>query len=327
MWNNLAFAQITLYNNLKYHDSRLSVCQITKNSSAVISLDATASVINHLIDKLSSAAGWLVTHDTPKRIAQNQYISEISASNLDPLLKASLISNAKRDIKHYRNQSAVVSAAEYHLLPNSRPQDVQDEWVDIFMDKVRFVSTEELQTIWARILAEECNSPGAIPLHLLSILSVLSKHLAESFLTLCGFTFFIDNKVYPFIDIHHKDFYSKYNLTFEDIQDLAAIGLINIDTRGYSITFHDDGVYPSGFDLYIDNKPFKCKAIAPAELNVGHVIFTHSGRALYKILSPTVPEEFTDFCLEYWRQMGHLINASIIPADEAKTAAEPATND
>lgn len=57
---------------------------------------ALGGVITALLDKLSHAVGWYANHDTPNRVAINTYIAEIQNSNIDPLIKAARISNAKR---------------------------------------------------------------------------------------------------------------------------------------------------------------------------------------------------------------------------------------
>ena len=53
----------------------------------LISFDGLADVANNLINKLSSAVGWIATHNTPNRIAIETYIGDIQNSSLTPLLK------------------------------------------------------------------------------------------------------------------------------------------------------------------------------------------------------------------------------------------------
>lgn len=72
---------------------------------------ALGGVITALLDKLSHAVGWCANHDTPNRVAINTYIAEIQNSNIDPLIKAARISNAKKIIREYCNQENIVSIA------------------------------------------------------------------------------------------------------------------------------------------------------------------------------------------------------------------------
>lgn len=157
------------------------------NKFSLINFDGASDVLNNLINKVSGAVGWVVTHDTPKRIAQRTYIEEIQKMDIPPLEKAALISNAKKAIKDYKSQTRVLCIAAQNLRDDAKPQDIDDDWISEFMDKVRNISDEEFQLIWARILAGEANNPGSFSLRTLEKLKELSKeeamcfmHIAES---------------------------------------------------------------------------------------------------------------------------------------------------
>lgn len=64
---------------------------------SLVSFEGAADVLNNLINKISDAVGWGGTHSTPQREAVSTYIQEIQNSNYDPLTKAALISNAKKN--------------------------------------------------------------------------------------------------------------------------------------------------------------------------------------------------------------------------------------
>ena len=89
-----------------------------------ISFDGLAEVANNVLNKLSDAVGWVANHDTPRRIATSTYIQEIQNGNYDPLVKAALISNAKKSIKEYCNQTNVVGIALQSIKPTAKPNDV-----------------------------------------------------------------------------------------------------------------------------------------------------------------------------------------------------------
>ena len=79
---------------------------------SLISFDGFSDVANNLIDKISNAVGWVVSHDTPKKIAVDTYIKDIQESNFDAITKASLISRAKKTIKEYCNQRDIVLVSQ-----------------------------------------------------------------------------------------------------------------------------------------------------------------------------------------------------------------------
>lgn len=150
---------------------------------SLINIDGNGlkDVLIDLNDKLATAVGWIANKETPEKIAINTYIKEIQEKNYDPVTKAALISNAKKIIKGYCNQSNIVEIARSSLQNNADPQKLEDDWLARFMDKAQLVSSEEFQWIWGKILARECNEPGSIPPALLYTLEKwigrMQKHL------------------------------------------------------------------------------------------------------------------------------------------------------
>lgn len=123
------------------------------NSYSLINTDALGNLGCLLIEKISQAVGWIATHNTPNRIAIQNYIEDIQNSDLDPLIKAVKISHAKRDIKDYCNQSKIVFDAISQLNSTADPSKIDDDWLALFIDKARLVNSESLQIIWSRVLA------------------------------------------------------------------------------------------------------------------------------------------------------------------------------
>ena len=133
------------------------------NKYSILDIDGAADVANNLLDKLGTAVGWGVNRETPERIAIATYIEDIKNSDYDSLLKAALISQAKKTIKEYCNQKDVVGFAINELREGANPQKVDDDWIALFMDQARLISDEVFQSIWGKILAEECNDNNSIP--------------------------------------------------------------------------------------------------------------------------------------------------------------------
>lgn len=96
------------------------------NKYSILDIDGVADVANNLLDKLGSAAGWVVNREMPERTAIATYIEDIKNSDYDPLLKAALISKAKKTIKEYCNQKDVVGFAINRLREGSNPQEIFD---------------------------------------------------------------------------------------------------------------------------------------------------------------------------------------------------------
>ena len=68
---------------------------------------------------------------------------------------------------------------------------MEDDWVTNFFDKSRIVSDEEMQSIWAKVLAGEANAPGSYSKRTVNLLGDLDTRDAELFQSLCRFGWFV----------------------------------------------------------------------------------------------------------------------------------------
>ena len=273
---------------------------------SLISFDGASDVINNLIDKLASAASWVVMNETPSRTAVDTYIKEIQESDLAPLTKAALISNAKKTIKEYCNQKDIVSIAVQSLLPSAQPQNVDPDWLAQFMDKGRLVSDEQFQILWGNILAEECNQPGSVPKSLLHIMEQMDKDMAMSFMKVAAVSVcFEENEVAEYSPIVRGDSTSSLResvgVSYDELVNLQSIGLIETNF----------GVLDTGFFATAKTEPVKIRYFdeefqLPAgrkSFGVGKVIYTKAGQALCHAVRPQKIDGFFEKrCVPYWEK-------------------------
>lgn len=98
------------------------------------------------------------------------------------------------------------------------------DWYMRFYDIVGNISDEEMQVLWARILAGEIHRKGTYSLQLLDILKNFTQKQAELFNRVCSHCFISGDNVYIPNDNEYLQF---ANITYRDILDLDALGLIN----------------------------------------------------------------------------------------------------
>ena len=162
-------------------------------------------------------------------------------------------------------------------------RNVEEDWFSFFFDKVRLVSDDMAQTMWARILAGEVNEPGKFQRSLLHTLSIMSNAQARSFSVLASFCF-RDYKnfelVHPLLFVSaHVEMYRKYGVERSALLELENLGLIHCDFREEYI-FLNKKVFSYGnkvIEVFGDiNNGKKIKA--------GNVRFTADGQALYGIV-------------------------------------------
>lgn len=259
------------------------------------------TVAGKLLDKISSAAAWCVTHDTPQKISIEVMVEEIKKSNLSILEKAAYISNANKILKEYINQHDVVKEGMKYLSDKAEPEKVDDDWIALFMDKARLVSDKEFQKIWGKILAEECNYPGQLSKQLLHIVSMMDRQDAQAFTNICRFSLVIDcddedtrKYKYPlFLNSRLDDYYFQYGINLDNLRSLESYGLIeriqdhNLNTCYVLDTEHDvKGVsyYGHRYDFHADEK----------EVFQGDLILKKPGRELCKVIEVEAVNDFWD---------------------------------
>ena len=70
---------------------------------------------------------------------------------------------------------------------DASPEDMEDDWIRNLLGKCRIVSDQDMQELWARILAGEANEPGSVSRRTVNLVADLDKRDAESFMAVCRF--------------------------------------------------------------------------------------------------------------------------------------------
>lgn len=276
---------------------------------SLVSFDGAADIINNLINKISDATGWIATHSTPRREAINTYIQEIQDSNYDPTTKAALISNAKKIIREYTNQSEIIKNAVNALKPSAHPQLVDETWLSVFCDKARLVFDTDFQLIWGNILAEECNVPNSIPKGLLHILEQMDKEDASKFSKVCSVSVrFADGKDFsntPVILRGDKSvFYDDIGLTLDTLLDLKAIGLIEYEPSSSAFSESPYRISATGPEIYYFDETYLLPK-GETTFDTGCVVYTRSGAALCRAITvEKIDGFFQKYCIPLWKNKG-----------------------
>lgn len=188
------------------------------------------------IDKL---AGYMFPWAGNRKRAYDMYIKAIEN---DPMLseyeKAVRIANSKKDFRLLKNQHNIIAVALSEAKPNTVFSDyskVNIQWIDQFFSKARYISDEEAQKLWGKILAREFEEPGSISYQLIRILSELTPEMAEAFTKLCGMCITMIGERYngTFGEPYKTLFFVenigtslKSYITVSDLESLEAIGLL-----------------------------------------------------------------------------------------------------
>ena len=276
-----------------------------------------------LIEKISDATGVLYEPTRIARRANAEAKAAIIQAEADVEVAGIRERAAQRfvneQIRHQANMEAIIEKASSRIEEDASPEDMADDWLLNFFDKSRMVSDDEMQEIWAHVLAGEANFPGAYSRKAVNILSELDKSDAELFNTLCRFRLITIRHLsitapglppYPrsrfntpsnppclaIIDAQHP-IYSEQGIDYESLLHLEGLGLITTIPLGYSSI-------PSGKLTYVcENRHLILSS--PGPIPMGMAKFTSAGAQLSELCFPVkTPSGFADYLTEVWQSQG-----------------------
>src|ERR1039458_6537682 len=178
------------------------------SGNSLINVGYLSKPVNTLIEKISDAIGGLSKPFQIRRVAQAEAdadriraATQIEITEIQHRAMARMFAEEAR--KQHNIESITIKALP-DVNPESRPEDMEDDWIANFFDKCRLISDEQMQSLWARILAGEANAPGKFSKRTVNLLGSLDKEDATLFSKVCGFTLLIGQLV-PFIyALNHK---------------------------------------------------------------------------------------------------------------------------
>ena len=166
------------------------------------------------IEKLLSAC--------PKYRANKKLLDDIENDpNMNPMEKYVIMRNLNKIKKEIMNNANIYNIANSMLSGKGKSLEkllptVDDEWLGMYDDISKNVSSQDMQTVWAKILASKCEDGNSISKKLLQVLQVMNSKDAELFSYLCSHSVMIlnpnDGIEYPvffYQDSRATNFYDK----------------------------------------------------------------------------------------------------------------------
>jgi hypothetical protein len=185
-----------------------------------------------LIEKISEAIGGYFRPYQIKRVATAEAEAEIIKAQaqieVTELQRRALVRFVAEEARKQDNMEKITQKALPQLEESSNPQNIEDDWIANFFDKCRIVSDEEMQSLWAKVLAGEANSPGTYSKRTVNFLGSLDKTDANLFTSLCGFGWGVGN-IIPLIFDSREQIYNNQGINFSTLSHLDDIGLVSFN--------------------------------------------------------------------------------------------------
>ncbi len=216
------------------------------------------------------------------------------------------------EAKKQKNIDDIVSEAYYYLENEQEvsSEPLQDEWINRFFDIAGEISSEDLKTIWSKILAEEIKKPGTCSLRTLEILKNISRDEAKIF-----------NKISNFVIKHHGKFFLPYdesllqimNINYSDIMKMDEASLMN-STIGISDELIFDESNKQEVLMY-NNKIIFCEAKGNNNVHLQLFPLTESGKDIFNIIVPVFNEKFFEQYIDFLNDRMTISYSTIINKD------------
>lgn len=210
------------------------------NDTSLINLGDLSKPATVLIEKISDAIGGIFKPYQIRRVAKAEAEAETIRATaqieITEMQQRAFVRFVAEEAKKQANIESITRKALEDVKDDARPQDVEDDWISNFFDKCRLISDKEMQSLWAKVLAGEANSPGRYSKRTVNFLSSLDKSDAALFTQLCGYGWFLSNVV-PLIYNENDEIYMKHGINFDSLKHLDNIGLLSFEPlAGYQRT-------------------------------------------------------------------------------------------
>jgi hypothetical protein len=251
-----------------------------------------------LIEKISDAIGaaclpWQIERVAAAegRAALTKTEYTIKAMDLQRRAASRVIAD---EIRQQQNIEDTVKRAIPDLKETANPTALDDDWIRNFFDKSGRFSGEQMQALFARVLAGQANLPGSFSRRAVNLLADMEVEDAHMFATLCSYAFGAKHDTPVILNVEHP-IYSECGIDSSMLRHLQSIGLVIYDeVNPFRIQPRDEN---STFETEYFGRPLMTAAPG-MPFDVGPVVLTAVGKELAPISGATEIPSFYEFVLE-----------------------------
>lgn len=271
---------------------------------SLVNFGDISSVGVSLIEKISNAIGGIarpwVTIRNAKADAEAKKILAAADIEVDDMQQQRAM---ERFVLEEVRKQTIIEGITAKALPmlddDANPKDVEDDWIAHFFDKCRLVSDQEMQLLWAKVLAGEVNTPGGFSIRTLNVISTMNRVDASIFQRLSNFVFNIGGKDVPMIFYNKGEIYTENGLTFPVLSYLDELGLIKFDhVAGYSLIVSDGHYDPCQLKYFTRSAKIVFEGATVKKFRVGAVLFTSVGEELIEVCQPEPVDGFFEYIVQ-----------------------------
>ena len=225
-------------------------------------------------------------------------------------------------MREQKNIDAVTVKTLNRLSPDTTEETVRsmdDDKVAFMRNFFKTVSNDEMQDIWAGILAGEARAPGSFSKSTVDTVGKMGKEDALMFSDFCQFVWSpiseTEEEFFPLIYDSQNEVYQGQRRMFDVAKHLDYLRLISYSgVGGYSQIYYANPQSDQAAVIWVYQRDSVLLDIPQApsgkeknrhDMSIGHAMFTEAGRQLYRICKPPKNDAFFQYILEKWRKLGY----------------------
>ncbi len=264
-----------------------------------------------LINKVGEAVWGSTRPWQIKRVAEAEADASIIRAKADLQIQGMNDEYALRfvaeEVRKQGNIDAILGKALKQLPQDARPDDMENDWLSHFFDKARAFSDEEVQEVWAKILAGEANRPGTFARQTISCLADMDRADADLFRHLWSFVIKVDGRPMVCVLNPTKEVFrvSEEVGGFGWLHQLESLGLVAVVIGGMGPGRCTALI--KGGECVVEYRGRKAKITAgetEKKLRVGYVRLTRSGKELGTICESRAVPGFWEMATGFWGKRG-----------------------
>jgi len=204
-----------------------------------------------------------------------------------------------QETKRQNNLEHIADLSVDYLNDEVGEEPIEDEWIHRFINNAQDISDEDMQDVWAKILAGNINKPGSYSTRTLEILKTITKAEAEIFQKLVNLCFM--DKFVIKLD-YAENSLPDYDIAYYELLILRTAGLLQVsDMLKNNFTVP---IYPNwkGIPTHDCTLNIRHKTERWVEFNT--MIMTPSGCELSKLIEAVPNANYLKAVVEQYEKKG-----------------------
>lgn len=242
------------------------------------------STINSVVPAI---AGGIITAIFLRNNTSTEEFEKIKAGELREVTNDLLKSGKMTYTEFYKanNFLTVAEKADKYYKEerdSSKEKEYDFDWFIRFYEAVGNISNEEMQELWARILAGEICKPSTFSLKTIDALKNITKKDADLFSTICKYSI---KNINEYFLPRYDEYLNKVHISYSDIMHLYELGLIyNDGSIVYKIAPSQKSILFATDNLLISHESKK-------EYSINQYPLTETGNELANITDSRISDE------------------------------------